>query len=99
MTEIVDKAGRRITLRRVGVLETLRLFRALGGELAENKSYVGLATIAASADMIDDVPVPFPTSVATLEAIIERLGEDGMDAISDVWAAAQSGRTEIEAGN
>ena len=43
MGEIVtDRGGRRIELRRVGVLEQLRLFKALGPELSENRAYLGL---------------------------------------------------------
>jgi len=49
MTEIVtDKAGRKIKLRRIGVLETLRLYKALGPELSLNHPYMDIAIVAAN---------------------------------------------------
>ncbi len=100
MTQIVtDKAGRRIELRRVGVLEQLRLFKALGPDLSENRAYVGLARIAASVSMIDDVPIPFPVNENSLEAVIERLGEDGVEAVGEAIIPAPIEQILDEAGN
>jgi len=78
---ITDKAGRRLTLRKFGVLETLRLFKALGPELSANNAYIGVASFAGSVAMIDDIPLPLPASEAAVEALIERLGDDGMQAV------------------
>ena len=74
---ITDKGGRKLSLRRVGVLETLRLYKALGPELSINEAYMGLATIAAAVGILDGVPLPFPNSEASIESLLERLGEDG----------------------
>jgi hypothetical protein len=96
---ITDKAGRRLTLRKFGVLETLRLFKALGPELSVNNAYIGVASYASSVSMIDDIPIPYPASEASLEALIERLGDDGMEA---VMAAARPPAIEAvvaDAGN
>jgi hypothetical protein len=96
---ITDKAGRKLTLRKFGVLETLRLFKALGPELSANNAYIGVASYAGSVAMIDDIPIPYPVSEASLEALIERLGEDGMEA---VMAAAKPVAIEAviaDAGN
>lgn len=82
-----DGAGRVIELRRLGVVEQLRLFKALGPELAENRAYLGLARVAASVAAVDGVPVPFPAGEAGIEAVLERLGEAGVEAV----AAAISG--------
>lgn len=95
----IDKAGRRIQLRRVGVLEQLRLYKALGPQLSVNEPYFDMAIIAAAVSMIDDVPVPFPASEAGIEAILERLGSDGLAAVNAALPAS-SGKTLIdEAGN
>lgn len=100
MTEIVtDKNGRKIQLRRVGVLETLRLFKALGNELSNNQAYLTMAVVVSSAQMIDDVPLPFPTSEAGLEALLERLGDDGVDAINDARMPKSVENVVAEAGN
>jgi len=100
MSDVVtDKAGRKIELRRVGVLEQLRLFKALGPRLSEITPYLGLAKIAASVAMIDDVPVPFPASEANVEALLERLGEDGVEAVGLRLAQGRSENVVAEAGN
>ncbi|HQT63912.1 MAG: hypothetical protein B7Z75_03980 [Acidocella sp. 20-57-95] len=98
-TMIVDKAGRRIALRRIGVLETLRLYKAVGPELSINSAYMSAASIASAAAMIDDVPLPFPVNEAGVELLIERLGDDGITAIADAMTAPAHGMVIAEAGN
>jgi hypothetical protein len=99
MTEIVDKAGRRIGLRRVGVVEQLRLYKAVGPELSLNSAYIGFSLFAASVEMIDDVPVPFPANEAAIEALLERLGGDGVAAIAAVSQPLSIPKILAEAGN
>lgn len=100
MGEIVsDRSGRRIELRRVGVVEQLRLFKALGPDLSENRAYFGLAKLAASVAMIDYVPVPIPASEAGIEAVLERLGEDGVEAVGAHLTADAEKDVLGEAGN
>jgi hypothetical protein len=96
---VVDKTGRTISLRRVGVLEQLRLYKALGPELSRNDVYMSLAITAASAAMIDGIPVPFPASEAGLEAALERLGDVGVAAIDENLAPADPAAVVAEAGN
>ena len=78
---ITDAIGRRILLRDVGVLETLRLFKALGNELSMNEAYLTLATFAIAASMIDDIPLPFPVNESGVEALLDRLGNHGVAAV------------------
>jgi len=100
MADVVkDRRGREIELRRVGVLEQLRLFKALGPELSENLAYCGLARIAAAASMIDGVPVPFPASESAVEAALERLGDDGVDAIAEALSPPPVADVVAAAGN
>jgi hypothetical protein len=100
MEEIItDKAGRKIHLRRVGVVEQLRLFKALGSALSSNNNYMNLAIIAASVAMIDDIPLPFPTNESAVEMLLERLGTDGVIAVdADILAPSQI-ELAAEAGN
>jgi hypothetical protein len=100
VTEIIkDKAGRRIELRRVGVVEQLRLYKALGPQLSLNEAYIGLAMIAAAASVIDDVPIPFPKGEAAIEALLERLGDDGVEAIGAAIAPDSAEVALAAAGN
>ena len=96
---VKDKAGRVLELRRVGVLEQLRLFKALGPELSENRAYMGLARVAAAVAMVDGVPLPFPAHEAAVEAALERLSEDGVDAVGQALLASEERDLAAEAGN
>ncbi|MDE8348937.1 MAG: hypothetical protein POG74_05555 [Acidocella sp.] len=86
-------------LRKIGVLETLRLYKALGPELSVNGAYVATASIAAAAAMIDDVPLPFPSNEAGVELLLERLGDEGVTAVIEGSAEPPLEMKVVEAGN
>lgn len=96
---VTDKNGRVLELRRVGVLEQLRLFKALGAELSENRAYMGLARVAAAVALVDGVPLPFPAHEAAIEAALERLGEDGVEAVGQALLEAEPKDLAAQAGN
>jgi hypothetical protein len=96
---VTDKSGRSLSLRRVGVLETLRLYKALGPELSVNEAYMGLAVIAGSVAVLDGVPMPFPASEAAVEACLERLGEAGTEAVAAAIVPAPAESVLAQAGN
>ncbi len=81
-----DALGRRLSVRRMSALDRLRLFKAIGSELAQNSPYLGVAMLASSVTAIDDIPVPAPTTERQLEALVQRLGDEGLDAIADALA-------------
>jgi len=80
--EVVDARGRLLGLRRLSVLDRLRLYEAAGAELSRNDRWLGLAVLAASVAVIDGVPVPMPASKAGIEAAVQRLDEDGLAAVA-----------------
>src|SRR5271168_2333852 len=80
----VDTNGRRLSLRRLTALDTLRLFKAAGPMLAQNKPCLSMAGLAFSVLEIDGVPVPAPITEAQIEGLVERLGDDGLAAIANV---------------
>ncbi len=94
-----DKAGRVIELRRLGVVEQLRLFKVLGPDLAENRAYVGLARVAAAVATVDGVPVPFPAGEAGIESTLDRLGEEGVEAVAAALTHPPVEQVLAEAGN
>jgi len=96
---ITDKSGRTLSLRRVGVLETLRLYKALGPELSMNEAYMGLAVIATSVAVLDGVPMPFPNGEAAIEACLERLGDEGTEAVAAAIVPAPANDVLAQAGN
>lgn len=79
----VDSKGRRLTVRRLRALDTLRLFKAAGPVLALNESWLSMAALAFAIQEIDGVPVPTPATEAQIESLIERLGDEGLAAIAD----------------
>ena len=88
--DVTDAAGRVPTVRRPGALDRLRLFKAAGAVLAGNPAWLGLATIAASVVALDGVPLPFPTTEGQVEAVVQRLGDHGIAAVSVVLAAMRT---------
>jgi hypothetical protein len=97
---VSDDRGRQICFRRVSALDRLRLFKALGRDLAQNAPYLGMALLAVSVTAIDDVPVPPPVNEAQIETLVQRLGDDGLGAIADAWANECCDAAEISsAGN
>jgi hypothetical protein len=87
---VTDAHGRRIALRRMTVLDKLRLFKAAGPLLSQNGPWLGVALLACSVTAIDDIPVPMPANEQQIEALVARLGDLGIAAA----AAALSAVTE-----
>ncbi len=79
---IRDGRGRELVLRRLNALEKLRLFKAAGPKLAENEPWLGMAALACSVAAIDGVPVPLPAGEGQIESLVERLGDDGLEAVA-----------------
>lgn len=96
---VQDKNGRVIDLRRLGVVEQLRLFKVLGPELSENRAYVGLARVAAAVAAVDGIPVPFPAGEAGIEAVLDRLDEDGVAVVAAAIMGPAVEQMLAEAGN
>jgi hypothetical protein len=91
-----DASARALTVRRITALDRLRLFKALGPALSQNAPYLGMALLACAVTMIDDVPVPAPGSEAQVEALVARLGDDGIAAVAE---ALQENAAETDPGN
>jgi len=85
---VTDANGRRLTLRRMGALEKLRLFKAAGPVLSQNEPWLGMAMLACSVSAIDDVPVPMPGNEQQVEAAVARLGDAGIAAAASAFGTA-----------
>jgi len=95
-----DRDGRRISVRQLNALDRLRLFKAVGSALVENSAYFGVAYLAASVTAIDDAPIPWPTCEAHIEALVGRLGDAGLDAVSDILSLSPRATVDSDvAGN
>jgi hypothetical protein len=74
--------GTVVRLRKPDVLAQFRLIKALGPETAANQTLVMVYMPYLFVAAIDGEPVAFPTSERQMEAIIMRLGYDGVDAVA-----------------
>lgn len=78
--KIKDSRGREITLRKPGVLAQYRFIDGLG-DSASNSAYVGMTLPLLYVAAIDGGDVPTPSKKSQLEALIQRLDEDGISAV------------------
>lgn len=78
---ISDAKGRAITLSRPGVLAQFRLIESVGPETAKNEVYMGMVLPLIFVTDIDGEPVFQPANKLQLEALIQRLGDDGVEAV------------------
>lgn len=97
MSEIItDASGRKIALRKITVLDQVRLLRAIGPAQAENKPYTDIVMMAAMVSEVGGVPMLIPTNERQIDAAVERIGSEGfaalqvymVKAVDDIMAAA-----------
>jgi hypothetical protein len=96
---VQDRLGRTLALRRLTALDKLRLFKAAGPILAQNPLWLGMATLASAVTDIDTIPVPPPANEAQIEALVARLGDEGIAAIAAALAAEPAPDLVSHAGN
>jgi len=78
---ITDAKGRKLSLRKLNVLDQVKLLRAIGPDQARNQPYVEIVTMAASVADIDGVPLMLPTNERQIDAAIGRIGDEGVAAL------------------
>lgn len=89
-TTVTDALGRKLMLRRIGALEKLRLFKAVGPQLGQNEPYLGMALLACAVAAIDDLPLPAPSNEAQIEMVVQKLGDEGLVAVAAAFRAANA---------
>jgi hypothetical protein len=79
---VVDGKGRRLTIRRLTALDTLRLLKAAGPVMAQNEAWLAMAGLVFAVVEIDGVPVPAPVTETQIENLVDRLDDVGLEAIA-----------------
>ena len=79
---VTDAQGRTLTLRKPNVLAHYRLVKILG-DAASNTAYMSLVSPITYLTAIDGSPVAQPNTERELDALIQRLDEDGIMALMD----------------
>lgn len=77
---VEDAKGRVITLKKPGILAQYRLIEALG-DTAKNETYVAMCIPLLYVTSVDGEPEMTLSSKLLVEAIIQRLGDEGIEAI------------------
>jgi hypothetical protein len=77
---VTDGNGRVISLKKPAVLTQYRLIEMLG-DAARNQVYMGMVVPLIYVSAIDGEPVFVPTTKRELEALIQRLDEEGIEAV------------------
>lgn len=78
---VTDEKGRRITLRKPGVLAQFRIVEAVGPELAANQTYMQMVNPLIYLSEIDGDPVFLPANKREVDVLIQRLDEEGLAAV------------------
>jgi hypothetical protein len=79
---VVDDArGRKLTLKKPGLLAQFRITEAMGPDAAENGAYRAMCLPLLWVVAIDGDRVNPPSTKAEIEALIQRVEEDGFVAI------------------
>jgi len=81
-TSVIDARGRVIKIKRPGVLSQYRLIEALG-DAAKNQTYTGMVLPLIYVTAIDDLIVYQPKTKKEIEALIQLLDEDGIEAVAE----------------
>ena len=97
---IYDERSREIVLKKPNVLDQFRIVEVVGPETAKNEVYMAMIMPILYVASIDKVPAIFGTK-SELEALISRLGEDGVstvfNGVKDHFSKEdQAGKEEIK---
>ena len=94
---VTDALGRSLGVRKMPILDRMRMFESIGPENSKNEAYVGYAALACSVVSIDGEAVARPASKIQLEGLIQRLGDEGIEAVADHFASEVQQAVDAEA--
>jgi hypothetical protein len=78
--KVTDAKGRTITLKKPGILAQYRLIEALG-DTAKNEVYLAMSVPLLYVAAVDGEPESPLSSKLLVEALIQRLGDEGVEAV------------------
>lgn len=80
---VTDARGRAITLKKPGVLAQFRMIEMLGAAAAANQVFVNMVLPVTFVTAIDGDPVSRCSTRGELDALIQRLDEEGIQAVME----------------
>ena len=87
LAHVTDARGRRIGIKRINALDRMHLFECAGAANSQNEPYMGYAALAYSVREIDGEAVNKPTKLMHLEALVQRLDDEGLNAVATHFAS------------
>ncbi len=91
---VTDATGRRLGWRKLRPLESMRMSEIVGPMNVQNPGYMLYAVVAFSVTEIDGEPVRKPNSKLELEARVQALGDDGIEALVDAIMPQDAASTD-----
>jgi hypothetical protein len=88
---VTDAKGRSIGVRKIKMSIRRRVLKTLTAASAGKGSYLGLCMMAASVDSIDGEKVAFPSTELQFDALIDRIDDEGLEAISSTMVDDEEG--------
>ena len=76
-----DTLGRTLGVTRINAKLRRRVVKSLSPAQGDKQQYLFMALIACACVSIDGTPVQFPTSELLIDALIDRLEQEGLDAV------------------
>ena len=77
---VVDVLGRVLMVKKLTVVQKMRLFKICGPDGSRNPAYFGHAATAAAVQTMNGVPLANFTNEAGLERVADDLGDEGIEA-------------------
>ena len=90
---ITDETGRTFHMRKPGPLAQFRMIEALG-DLASNQTYMQMTNPLLYLAAINGVPEPQPQTKDEVEALIQRLGHEGLASVMSWYLVNVMGPTQ-----
>lgn len=81
-----DVTGRRLGVIRISASLRRRVLKAMTAENGEKSGLVVMATLACACVEIDHKPVLFPRTELQIDALIDRLEQEGINAVGEIIA-------------
>ena len=78
---VTDSRGRVITLQRPGILAQFRIVEVAGKDSAENRIYMNMILPLIYVTSLAGEPITLPKNKLQLEALVQLLDEDGIEAV------------------
>lgn len=79
---VTDALGRKIKIKKLGLMERMDVIDAIGAESSKNEIYLGHALVCFSAVEIDGAAIPFASTKDEVRALFKNIKDEGLKAIS-----------------